>query len=323
MDNEGVECDPKTVCPRCSGAGRVVHAGLTDALFDKPGRFTLRRCTAHDCGLGWIDPQPVPSELGQYYSDYQTHVGVVSDRYVDPHMSAGKRRLRRWLARLLFWRAPLMRSQLLFLEDLPPGRVLDVGCGSGGFLSAAAKLGWRAVGIDFDEEAVAAARGRGDGIEAHASDLAGSGFADASFDAIVLDNVIEHLPDPFEAFGHIARLLKPGGRLVMVTPNIDALGHELYGRDWRGLEPPRHLFLFSPDLLRRSARALGFRAARAFSYSASVAQPDGILDQSAGIARKSGRTPPALDHARIERREKWLDMIGQCRGEFAVLVAER
>jgi 2-polyprenyl-3-methyl-5-hydroxy-6-metoxy-1,4-benzoquinol methylase len=85
-------------------------------------------------------------------------------------------------------------------------------------------------------------------------------FPDEHFDTITMNHVIEHVPDPIKVLEECRRELKPGGRLVVVTPNIKCLGHYIFRENWRGLEVPRHLFLFSLPSLRACAEAAGLEA---------------------------------------------------------------
>jgi SAM-dependent methyltransferase len=78
-----------------------------------------------------------------------------------------------------------------------------------------------------------------------------------SFDAVIMSHVIEHVPHPRELLTECARVLKPGGRLVMLTPNAESFGLDYYGRCWRGLEPPRHLQIFSQLALEQIAKQAG------------------------------------------------------------------
>lgn len=75
-------------------------------------------------------------------------------------------------------------------------------------------------------------------------DLLDIGLEAASFDVIVMNHVIEHVYDPVATLVECRRLLAPEGKIIIITPNLKSYGHEIYGEDWRALEPPRHLHLF-------------------------------------------------------------------------------
>ncbi|ODR99964.1 hypothetical protein AUC68_02325 [Methyloceanibacter methanicus] len=70
-----------------------------------------------------------------------------------------------------------------------------------------------------------------------------------SFDVITLSHVLEHVPDPGTTLMQLRELLRGGGHLYIDTPNIDAIGHEVYGRYWQGLDVPRHLSVLSQRAL--------------------------------------------------------------------------
>jgi hypothetical protein len=74
--------------------------------------------------------------------------------------------------------------------------------------------------------------------------------------------VIEHIADPIRSLEICHRLLRPGGVLSLTTPNLASLGHSLFGRDWIGLDAPRHLVLFTPDSLARCLGRIGFQITR-------------------------------------------------------------
>jgi len=322
IDNGGIACAPATHCALCGGEGDVLHRDLVDHLFDAPGEWAIRRCAAPGCGLGWVDPQPLLGEIGELYAGYYTHGAADGaggrQSYVTPGWRGAVKRL---LGTVLFWKSAVYRTDYFHLGDMPPGRVLEIGCGNGDFLRAIAERGWRATGIDFDAAAVAAARSL-PGVEARQGTLIEQRFDEASFDAIVMNNVIEHVPDPAETIAECRRILRPGGRLVAITPNLDSFGHAAFGPDWRGLEPPRHLYLFSPATLRRMARDAGFGRIQAFTSTGGGAVW-GLLQASAEIAAKSGRSAPAESAAAIVQREKRAVALGRPAGEWAVLVATR
>jgi len=111
-------------------------------------------------------------------------------------------------------------------------------------------------------------------------------------------------------------VLRPGGRLVIYTPNAESLGHQWFGKDWRGLEPPRHPFVFSPQSLRAMLHASRLHS---FRMTTRPTLAGGIYDDSVRI-RRNGTTP--VCHGRRERgraffmlMERLLCLAGRERGE--------
>jgi SAM-dependent methyltransferase len=100
----------------------------------------------------------------------------------------------------------------------PPGRLLDVGAGVGELLGIARELGWQAVGVDVDPAVVAYARSRGRDVRL--GDLTTLALPAASVDLVTLWNVIDFVPDPLRLLRECRRLLAPGGRIFVRTPNV-------------------------------------------------------------------------------------------------------
>jgi ubiquinone/menaquinone biosynthesis C-methylase UbiE len=138
------------------------------------------------------------------------------------------------------------------LDSGEKGRLLDVGCGSGYFLGIMRDAGWDVLGLDNDPEAAKAARELY-GVPVIVGTLQEAQLPAQSFDALTLRHVIEHVSDPIGLLTECARVLKPGGKVTIVTPNTRSLAHRRFRDSWRGLEPPRHLYLFSADTLRMAA----------------------------------------------------------------------
>jgi hypothetical protein len=97
-----------------------------------------------------------------------------------------------------------------------------------------------------------------------------------------MSHVIEHVTDPVATLEKCKGLLRQGGRLTVTTPNARSLGHAKFGRNWRGLEPPRHLQIFSPRTLAGCAEQAGFKVDFAGSTAANA---DYIIAASHSIAR--------------------------------------
>jgi SAM-dependent methyltransferase len=169
------------------------------------------------------------------------------------------------LARVLFAPASLAAGlkreadcvRYMTLKGAPPGTLLDVGCGGGRFMSRMKRLGWNVEGIDFDEKATARITRRY-GLKTYTGNLLACGLPDSCYDAITMSHAIEHLYEPERTLKECLRLLKPGGRLVVVTPNVESAGAALFGAYWRGWEPPRHLQLYSVKTLGSLLRRAGY-----------------------------------------------------------------
>jgi len=133
--------------------------------------------------------------------------------------------------------------------------LLDVGCGSGDFLEKVRLAGWDVSGVDVDDKAVSNARKKG--LNIRHGDI--GACRETNFDAITLSHVIEHVHDPLALLRGAHARLKPGGCLYIETPNLESVGHRRFGRNWRGLEPPRHLVILSSGSLRLLLAAAGFK----------------------------------------------------------------
>jgi len=111
--------------------------------------------------------------------------------------------------------------------------------------------GWPSVmGFDLSRTRVARARKKYPDIEFHDRAFTESGVADSSLDLVILDNVVEHLTDPPATLRSVAQSLRPGGRLVLITPNMRSGQFRLMGRRWTvELSPHAHIFLFTSQAL--------------------------------------------------------------------------
>jgi 2-polyprenyl-3-methyl-5-hydroxy-6-metoxy-1,4-benzoquinol methylase len=285
---------PRPSCIICGGESGSLHESLRDHLFQVPGNWRIVQCRNAKCRLAWPDPCPALSDIPKLYTSYYTHAKASSSESAVARFRGLLYRIYLFVtsipSRILGVHQERERLRLMFLGEEKPGRLLDVGCGSGKFLHKMAERGWQGVGTDFDEKAIEHARTRyerdGLNLRFYAGDLSDAGLSAASFDAVTMNHVIEHVPDPKELLQQIHRLLKLGGRLVAATPNVKSFGHSRFGPDWRGLEPPRHLQIFSPRALEQCAKNAGFRAVKVFTTAANA---DTIIGASIGVSEASAR----------------------------------
>ena len=329
-------------CPVCGCSARsMLYKGLTDRVFGvADGFWDLYRCA--QCRSAYLDPRPTPSSIHRAYAGYYTHNaedhpivrrkgrirsllhdfinGYQNHRYGlhrSPALSSG-----RWLLPLL----PSLRSaadaECRHLPPLPAGggRLLDVGCGNGGFLLLALQAGWQVEGLDFDAGAVQAARARG--LDVHHGGIEVLSERSACYDVITLCHVIEHVHDPIATLHALYALLKPGGVLWLDTPNLGSLGALRFGPHWRDLDPPRHLILFTPSSLTSSLIAAGFssfkRHWRGLSLFEVYASSEAIANGRKGLNASHQGRPPLRDVG-AELRE----MLQPARREFITLSARK
>jgi SAM-dependent methyltransferase len=137
------------------------------------------------------------------------------------------------------------------------GSLLDVGCATGEFMIVAGDRGWEVCGVEVSPYASMLAERRG--LEVVTGTLTQAGFADASFDVVTMLDVVEHLEAPLAELIEVRRILRPGGVLVMETPNWNSIYRRILRRDWPALQPRVHLFFLDPQsggsLVRRAMLA--------------------------------------------------------------------
>jgi 2-polyprenyl-3-methyl-5-hydroxy-6-metoxy-1,4-benzoquinol methylase len=259
----GMHVEPRPACILCGGGGTLLYGALVDHQYGVPGKWSLQACRNPDCGLLWQDPMIVTDDLPLAYKSYYTH-GVHGTFRPGNVWGKAFAFLDRRLARLHGLAGERARFQQGFLDDRPSGALLDIGCGNGDFAAAMQVRGWSVRGTDADPGAATAVT-LNHGFPVDVGELHDLGYAKGTMDAVTARHVIEHVRDPIRFLRECWRILKPGGRLVFVTPNAASLGHGIFREHWQGLEPPRHLFLYGAQSLRALAFECGVRPAAVFS----------------------------------------------------------
>jgi len=141
------------------------------------------------------------------------------------------------------------------LDNTQPGRILDIGCGPGWLLSYLSEK-WDKNGIEISKFASNHAAQYG---KIHNGTLGDYNFDGNKFDVINMYHVIEHLLDPIYALKKIKNMLAPSGVFILGTPDFDSGAARRWGRQFRMLNDPTHISLFSSDSMHRCLRDLGFK----------------------------------------------------------------
>ncbi|GAB2548021.1 class I SAM-dependent methyltransferase [Spirosoma aerophilum] len=151
-----------------------------------------------------------------------------------------------------------LRSKLNLINKLTskPGKILDVGCGTGAFLESCRKGGWSVTGMEPDPDARAIAKER---LKAEIKpDLKALTGAEP-FDIISLWHVLEHIPNLSETINQLRDLLTGQGTLLIAVPNSDSYDAQLFKEYWAAYDVPRHLHHFTPSTIESLFNKLGFK----------------------------------------------------------------
>jgi SAM-dependent methyltransferase len=239
----------------------------TDGNNKHPFRYV--RCLG--CKHIYLNPRPTDDSLAKCYpSDYGPHLKSTNPTDPEPPEPEETKRsvLRRFSSRIPFLRRFLiwLGQQHGTLMPIPPagsgdelsshGRLLEIGCAHGSFLSEAQRAGWRVDGLEPNADAADRAKARG--LDVAVSTLANAQFADESRDAIVAWMVLEHVPDPKLMVDESLRILTPGGQFCVSVPDAGGFERRMFGRYWLGYDAPRHLQVFTARRLRELLEEAGF-----------------------------------------------------------------
>jgi len=269
-------------CPLC-GAEPAVHV----ELFVKRG-FPIVRCT--ECELVFANPQVDESLV---LDEYRAGSERANDLWVDVLTSERQLELDR-------------EKFTEILDELEPyrgeGRLLDVGTSIGLFLRLALDRGWDAVGNEFGARARTVAQDRF-GLDVSGEPLAEMGLEPASFDVVTLNSVLEHVNAPREMLGEIGGLLKPGGALSVIVPNVESLACRVLHERAATFDGRNHLSYFSSRTLARMLDSAGFDVVELHTRIASLEPVLEHLTYREPYGERAPADDPLVAAARARRGE--------------------
>lgn len=208
-------------------------------VFEKDS-FRIVRCRR--CGLVYVNPRLSQAAIAQQYDeDYYTD-GSYADYQAE---------------RPGYERTFELRLQKIERRS-KPGKILDVGCAFGFFLSVAERRGWEAHGLDLSPVGCRYATEQL-GLRATCGTLDSVSFPPGFFDVVILNDTFEHLANPAQDLHQFWTVLRPGGYLYLVTQDSSRLLVRVLGRRWAQYKPREHLYYFTSNTLRRMLAQVGFK----------------------------------------------------------------
>lgn len=215
--------------------------------------FHIVRC--RQCGLVYVNPRYREELLQEIYTEtYYDHDGIQNgleffgyDNYLEDEENI----------RITF------AKRLKTIERYATkGKLLDIGCATGFFLDLAKSRGWEVVGSEVSEFTVRYARERF-GLDVRLGTLGDLQFDAQSFDVITMWDVIEHVPDPIGELQEVRRILRDGGLLSIITPDVGSLVARFLGSRWEEFRRVReHVYFFSRRTMTEALRKVGFEVLR-------------------------------------------------------------
>jgi 2-polyprenyl-3-methyl-5-hydroxy-6-metoxy-1,4-benzoquinol methylase len=180
-------------------------------------------------------PKPGLDVLGRYYesADYISHTDSKRSLFEKVYH---------------FIKGIALKNKLNLINSLQPnkGKILDIGAGTGEFLSVAQQNGWNTTGVEPSEKAKQIAINKGVSfVEALAQ------LEDHTFDVITMWHVLEHVPDLNHQIKELKRLLKPSGYLIVAVPNFNSFDAQHYGKFWAAYDVPIHFWHFSKTAIQK------------------------------------------------------------------------
>jgi 2-polyprenyl-3-methyl-5-hydroxy-6-metoxy-1,4-benzoquinol methylase len=231
-------------CPICASEliGKIYVAKdytVSDELFE------VWRCST--CSGGFTQNVPDAATIGPYYA---------AESYVS-HTDSSKGFINSVYLKVRSYALLTKKNLVTKLVGKNTGALLDIGAGTGAFVSTMQSGGWQVTGLEPDATAAKQALLKYN-IQLQTADTIYT-LGSHQFDAITMWHVLEHVHDLHGYFKRFSALLKPEGMLVIAVPNYTSTDATFYQQNWAALDTPRHLYHFSPASMELLANKHGFK----------------------------------------------------------------
>lgn len=223
-------CGGEEKCPLCESKEIVVFSHIEE--------ITFFECS--NCRLVFADKGSRIKEDNEVYNEKYT---IDRGHLDNPHIEMIKK-----------------KGFYYYLKKIPleknNNKLLEIGCSSGMALEVSQEMGWQPTGIDINNAVVEITRHRIKNVEVKSKPLVKCRFPDQYFSAVIMLDVIEHIPDPVPLIEEVSRILKKNGIILILTPNIQSFSARVLKNKWPHFLK-EHIIYYSPETLQRLLARFG------------------------------------------------------------------
>lgn len=254
-----------------------------EVVFKKRG-YTFVRCNS--CSLVFTNPQVLKEKVEELYAS-----ALSNELWMEVLLSEAEKS----------WRDDYFKDNLSQIQRfVSPGRLLDVGCATGQFIQIAKESRWDVMGLELSDKASEYVRNVLN-LPVLQSTIEDAPFKDDEFDAVTLFGVLEHVPDPIKVLTEALRVVKPGGVIAVIVPNVYSLLTMFLREKAVTFDGRNHLIYFSMKTLEKLFQ----------NVSLEVAHKDTMLAGLPNIIRYTQFYNPYGDYQGLEfLPEKFQNLIG-------------
>lgn len=256
-------------CPICNQSKfKLRYSKINDRLFNIDGKYDIYKCS--ECGL--LKLHQIPNDVSRFYNkEYSKR--KINNKINYTVSNLNKSLIVRILQKYNYninkgmvlniktnlWETIFTNQipdEIMHIEYIENGLLLDFGCGRGEFMSLMRNAGWQVEGVEVDKESVEYCKKNG--FKVKNISINKINIETNKYDAISIKHVIEHVQDFPKLMNVVKNALKIDGKVYITTPNNESLLHKLFNENWFGLEVPRHLHIFNKKNLKITMENAGF-----------------------------------------------------------------